>query len=1154
MKSKILKITALCSILFSASLIPWFNKIDVNAVDASHLDKTYYTPTNIKSAGGWSSLKVNETENGTHISFKDSTYVTIRTSSSVSFKADGLHLSVENFEGDGLGIAFSNLQAPDAYDKALRFFPFNRQDYTGVMRYSVPTWSELAVYGVLDTKPIPSSFDMELYKNNDDSWTFKFNGQDFNITKEQFASAISDEEEVYVSFSAFGGSNTINTYSFDLTAIHDSTSKCATELTDEEIETLNTINTKILNIGKVDASDESKARIDEAEAAYNSIDEKMKKLVVNRNLLLYAKQNYYVLNHPLSFDQNNILTKMIVMSDNHIDTNDCTNYEDGSPQDRFEHGLEYASKLGVDTVVLAGDMTDWARFDTTSDLQTAKYQLNHFVESLNKSLADGINLFYCYGNHDSSTSSDNRSALFLEMVPEKYFDCDINKDDPMWLEGFRHAKIDGFDFINIEFDYTSENQAFSNAALDWMENKLEEITSDPNYDNKPIFVVQHCPFSNTAYGSSSRNETPSKLRLYQIYKKYPQIVMFAGHSHYPLNYQTYLYQSDFTTIVTAATGYLDMDGRDFLTEGGYLLSGGAYLVPYKHTTAQAVMVEVDKDYNMRITRLDVNKEKQILNQDIVAAPDLDEKTNLNYYTDARTYRYDAPEFKENTTLFVDAINDHTMRVSFDTVRSESIVQYYEITFTDNEGTHLFNTYSHNWMYPQESDMPLTKTVDIDSYCASKPYTVSVVAIDSYGNRSKPLTKVVVDTPEQDQENAQRVMDLIDSIGEITADSKPIIYSIKEEYDALSYDAKKYVTNYQDLKAALDEVDELYIGFEQYYYGVKTGKSMVGMNYWANTGEMALQNTDKGILITYSHAMANVRMGLKQFDLDGLHLVFDKLEKLPEMDSDEYPSIGILLGGLEHPIYTEPEKTSILLFLETSTGKLEGHPGFKQIIHSDALKYENLKNRQWDIKFSKLESGDFLIEVAGEKGIIDKSFFDGSFTLTDTSKAYLSISNWIEDGSFTLRLMSAHNENKQPCYPDEEISFAQLDSIKQLDKAIASIGTVTKNSKDAIESCETAYEQIPEKYRFLVNCYDDLLAARETYDNLDNQEQGDTSIEEPSQETSHEVSQDKSVEPGEQPSSSSENKKKGCKSSANASALAMLGLIILKHFLQNKKHK
>ena len=52
-----------------------------------------------------------------------------------------------------------------------------------------------------------------------------------------------------------------------------------------------------------------------------------------------------------------------------------------------------------------------------------------------------------------------------------------------------------------------------------------------------------------------------------------------------------------------------------------------------------------------------------------------------------------------------------------------------------------------------------------------------------------------------QQDAQTVIDLINSIGEVTADSETVIASARSQYDALSDSTKANVTNYDVLVAA-----------------------------------------------------------------------------------------------------------------------------------------------------------------------------------------------------------------------------------------------------------------------------------------------------------------------------------------------------------------
>ena len=63
---------------------------------------------------------------------------------------------------------------------------------------------------------------------------------------------------------------------------------------------------------------------------------------------------------------------------------------------------------------------------------------------------------------------------------------------------------------------------------------------------------------------------------------------------------------------------------------------------------------------------------------------------------------------------------------------------------------------------------------------------------------------------EDQKAAQKVINLIDSLDEkkITADSEKDLDHINTEYDALSKDQKKLVSNYDDLKGAYRRLEEV----------------------------------------------------------------------------------------------------------------------------------------------------------------------------------------------------------------------------------------------------------------------------------------------------------------------------------------------------------
>ncbi len=1092
-------------------------------------DAEFYAPPMLKTEYWWwvqeGHQNVTENADGSvRIFYSEVNNITVRTTSQTRFKLDGLHIKFKNFSGGGMGIAFSNLPSPDAYDSAFRLFACNGSDYTAVMRYVTPDWgnSNHKLAGTLETKPMADEFDIKVEKSAS-GWNVVFAGQTFAFTDEEIDAAIPDKNEVYITFTTHPSYFT--SYSVDVVSAHDGGNRCGDTLTSDEIARIASVNDAINSIGKVTASAQSKQKIDNANAAFSALDAELRVMVRSADLLTYANQNYYALTTPAQFDESNVVSNVWMLTDNHLETNDCTSYDDGSPQDRFEKAIGMICERDADAILLGGDITDWARFDNTPDLSTAKRQIGLFKSSMERAWNKEVALFFTMGNHDSSLGEEGtvREQLFYELLGNEYYAWDVNRDDPMWNTGFRHAVIGGFHYLTLSWDYADEYQNVTPEAVEWMARKLNEITSASDYDGAPIFFLSHVPFGNTVYGSEDMGERKHKFELYDVMKQYPQIVTLTGHSHYPLDNEKFIYQSDFTHLGAATTSYIGMPGEGFVTDGGYKIGGA--LMPADLIQSMGLRLEIDGSYNIRVTRIDfLHDGRQMYESVVIPAPDLKGKTHLNYYGEARASRVATPAFAENSSVQADYVSDKDTQVTFDTCTSEGVVQYYIIDFEHDDTVSTFKSYAAAWRYASNADVPKSKTVFLENFVPSKPYTVSVRAVDSFGNESKAITARYVYNPTLDKVAAVTVDKLIAKIGTVTEGNTENYLKAQEAFDALTFEQKKMVEKESELKAAQAAYRNLWTTLEQYEHGVTVKDTVVGTNYWTDTGWLSYSDDEQGIAVSYNDSEIGVRMGLKAFDLDGLHLVFDGLEKSPDMQND--PSIGIILGGTAQPQYTEPQKTGILLFLDTNLGKLEVNPGFGQIIKSEELKYRNLKSKKFELKFSALEDGGYLVELNGLRGVLDKKYFDGSFSLKDPSRTYISLANWVPNGTFNYRLLAAHDKTGE-CAGNTEISCALLGKIETLNENIAALGNITLSSENDIVAAETAFASVPQEFRYLVKNADALEKARAEFDALKQQSGGNDSTE---------------------PSGGEEKpRKKKCGSAAGGTASALGALILCSVF-------
>jgi hypothetical protein len=89
------------------------------------------------------------------------------------------------------------------------------------------------------------------------------------------------------------------------------------------------------------------------------------------------------------------------------------------------------------------------------------------------------------------------------------------------------------------WDYSAETLAEAEAMI---QAALEDTGPD-----KPIFIIQHVPNADTVAGS---NDMVPCHTLKEMQAKYPNLVIFAGHSHHPINDECSIYQEDNTMIGT----------------------------------------------------------------------------------------------------------------------------------------------------------------------------------------------------------------------------------------------------------------------------------------------------------------------------------------------------------------------------------------------------------------------------------------------------------------------------------------------------------------------------------------------------------------------------------------------------------------------------
>lgn len=158
--------------------------------------------------------------------------------------------------------------------------------------------------------------------------------------------------------------------------------------------------------------------------------------------------------------------------------------------------------------------------------------------------------------------------------------------------------ISGYHFIAIAQEDSGHNKPiYTDKLFCWLEERLAENAS---YD-KPIFLFSHYSIRNTTAGTYLGQSvghavgSEDKLRLIEILKRYPQVIYFTGHTHYPLTDPNMHYNIDVK----------NGRGADIICDGsGSYLSVGTYVgVP----GAQFCFAEVYSD-SVRVRGFDICKQ------------------------------------------------------------------------------------------------------------------------------------------------------------------------------------------------------------------------------------------------------------------------------------------------------------------------------------------------------------------------------------------------------------------------------------------------------------------------------------------------------------------------------------------------------------------
>lgn len=385
------------------------------------------------------------------------------------------------------------------------------------------------------------------------------------------------------------------------------------------------------------------------------------------------------------------LPRVIVISDTHFGNN-----EGVGPMVKVPRALKnlQAKANSFDAIFIVGDLTDWGT--------SVQYEMFKEVFDDRSVVPADLPVYVMMGNHDNYGDPVRENYLVLDQPYHRLID------------------IKGFPFIT-----TSMNGGYwhdySQEELEALEENLEKAAA--KYPGKPIFVFTHVPPENTVYGTNPSEGSWGTYVFNDIFKKYPQMVLFTGHTHFPLGDPRSIHQGDYTTINDGSVTYSEVEPG--------VVDEGKHPAGYENVT-EGCIVQVNKDWNVEVQRWDTYRDEEILPRWNILSPHDGSKFVYTHDRDGG----EAPHWLSESKVTVSDIENEGCTVTFTQAKDDEVVHHYVVELVaDGKVVATKRIFSGFYL---NSEMPETLTVRFDGIPNEKTIVAQVKAVDSFNKTSSPL--------------------------------------------------------------------------------------------------------------------------------------------------------------------------------------------------------------------------------------------------------------------------------------------------------------------------------------------------------------------------------------------------------------------------------
>ena len=325
------------------------------------------------------------------------------------------------------------------------------------------------------------------------------------------------------------------------------------------------------------------------------------------------------------FNANDIVLSLGVVSDVHVNPQWTADKWKSALQQLKAKALENDPD-GLAGVLVAGDLID----------NPNNTQLSLFKSTLESELdVKKTPLVYTVGNHDVpsyawAATMPSDVTYMRNLFGDDYYLYDKDQNMRTRYEA-RHCVVGDCHIFSVSPN-GDQPIVYDPAVVSWLDSQLAAVTSaEPD---KYVILITHPMIKNTVYGSrlgeeggiwsSSLSHYWATDALTPVLKKYPQVIVFGGHLHFPLNDPRSVWQGDFTVFGCGSVRYMAIEN------GKYEDMSSATVMQDCNDFSQGNLLQFDASGNMRVLRMDFYN-KDVIGEPIVSSYPTSDKGHLTKY-------------------------------------------------------------------------------------------------------------------------------------------------------------------------------------------------------------------------------------------------------------------------------------------------------------------------------------------------------------------------------------------------------------------------------------------------------------------------------------------------------------------------------------------